>query len=164
MAFREVTLTEEEQKAGGGRPFKKFDAIGDKVLGFLVKKEKRTVNYKDGAKEETIYILYGEHIDQNQVKSTREFEITPPQDLRKKLEKAEREFGLQEGMGHLIQAKFSSTLTIEGRSDPMKIFTFACDTEFKPQKPLPASVTWAKSKAGSAPPPPPPPADDDIPF
>ena len=162
MAFREVTLTEEEQKAGGGRPFKKFEAIGDKILGFLVKKEKRTVNYKDGSKEETIYVLYGEHADQHGVKTTREFEVTPPQDLRKKFEKAEREFGLREGMGHLVQAKFNSTLAIEGRSDPMKLFTFACDTEFKPKTPLPASVTWAKT-AGSNP----PPAatdDDDVPF
>lgn len=161
MAFREVTLTEEEQKAGGGRPFKKFDEIGDKALGFLVKKEKKTVNYKDGAKEETIYVLYGEHVDQHQVKSTREFEITPPQDLRKKLEKAEREFGLKEGMGHLIKATFSSKLKIDGRDDPMKIFSFACDTEFTPAKPLPSSVTWAKSSAGR---PPPVDPDDDIPF
>lgn len=164
MAFREVTLTEEEQKAGGGRPFKKFEAIGDKVLGFLVKKEKRTVNYSTGAKEETIYILYGEHADQHGVKSTREFEITPPQDLRKKLEKAEREFGLQEGMGHLIKATFSSTLDIAGRTDPMKLFSFACDTEYKPQNPLPASVTWAKHAKSAAANTAPPPVDDDIPF
>lgn len=163
MAFREVTLTEEEQKAGGGRPFKKFEAIGDKVLGFLVKKEKRTVTYRPGeSKEETIYILYGQHTDQNGVTSSREFEVTPPQDLRKKLEKAEREFGVKEGMGHLIKATFTSTLPIEGRSDPMKVFTVACDTEPQLKGPLPASVTWAKSKTGSTPPP--PAADDDIPF
>lgn len=161
MAFREVTLTEEEQKSGGGRPFKKFDAIGDKALGFLVRKERKTVNYRDGSKEETIYVLYGEHIDQNKVKSTREFEVTPPQDLRKKLEKAEREFGLREGMGHLVQMKFTSTLKIEGRDESMKIFSVACDTEYKPQKPLPASVVWAKSSAGTERP---PPADEDIPF
>jgi hypothetical protein len=35
MAFREVVLTEEEQKAGGGRQWKKFEAIGDSALGFF---------------------------------------------------------------------------------------------------------------------------------
>ena len=160
MAWKTVELTEEEQKSGGGRPFKKFTAIGDTVLGFYVKKEKTTANYKDGPKEETVYIIYGEHVDQNGVKSDREFEVTPPQDLKKKLEKAERE-GLAPGMGHLIKAKFDTTLAIEGRSDPMKLFTFAFDTEFVPKKPLPASVTWAKSGGGA---PRKPAADDDIPF
>jgi hypothetical protein len=65
-------------------------------------------------------------------------------------------------MGHLVKMSFTSTIPIEGRSDPMKVFTVAVDTDFKPQNPLPASVTWAKSKAGSGAPP--PPADDDIPF
>lgn len=147
MAWKTVELTEEEQKSGGGRPFKKFNAIGDTVLGFYVKKEKTTANYKDGPKEETVYIIYGEHVDQNGVKSDREFEVTPPQDLKKKLEKAEREGGLAPGMGHLIKAKFASTLAIEGRSDPMKLFALAFDTEFVPKKALPASVTWAKSAA-----------------
>jgi len=163
VAWKTVELTEEEQKSGGGRPFRKFTAIGDTVLGFYVKKEKKTVTYREGEppKEETIYIVYGEHVDQNGVKSDREFEVTPPQDLKKKLEKAEREGGLAPGMGHLVKAKFSSTLAIEGRSDPMKIFTFAFDTEFTPKKSLPASVTWAKSGGGA---PPKPAADDDIPF
>lgn len=160
MAWKTIELTEEEQKTGGGRPFRKFNAIGDDALGFYVKKETKTVNYSTGAKEETIYIFYGQIADQHGVKSTREFEITPPQDLRKKLEKAEREEGLAPGMGHLVKMKFSSTLKIEGRDDPMKLFAVACDTEFKPQQPLPASVTWAKS--GGAPPK--PAADDDIPF
>lgn len=162
MAWKTIELTEEEQKAGGGRPFKKFTAIGDDALGFYVKKEKQTANYKDGPKEEMVYVFYGQIADQDGVKTTREFEVTPPQDLRKKLEKAEREAGLAPGMGHLVKMRFSSTLEIPGRTDPMKLFTTAVDTDFKPQQPLPASVTWAKSAekrpqhAGGS--------DDDIPF
>ncbi len=158
MAFKEVVLTEEEQRAGSGRPFKKFDAIGDKALGFLVKKEKRTVNYKDGAKQVTKWIFFGKLPGRQ---SAEEFEITPTTDLEKKLKKAEREMGLVEGLGHLVKMTFSSTLKIEGRDDPMKAFTVVVDTSFMPQNPLPASVTWAKSKAApreslST--------DDDIPF
>jgi hypothetical protein len=168
VAWKTIELTEEEQKAGGGRPFRKFNAIGDDALGFYVKKETKTVNYKDGPKEEAIYIFYGQIADQHGVKSTREFEVTPPQDLRKKLEKAERPAdgtpeggaGLAPGMGHLVKMKFSSTKQIEGRDDPMKLFTVATDTEFKPQQPLPASVTWAKSNAPASKPAP----EDDIPF
>lgn len=162
MAWKTIELTEEEQKAGGGRPFKKFNAIGDEALGFYVKKEETTANYKDGPKKETVYVIYGKHVDQNGVTSNREIEITPPQDLKKKLEKAEREGGLAPGMGHLIKMKFTSTKTIEGREDPMKLFTVAVDTDFKPTNPLPASVTWAKSAAANTAPP--PAADDDIPF
>lgn len=158
MAFREVTLTEEEQKSGGGRQWKKFDAIGDTALGFLVKKEAAKANYADGPKDIIKWIFYGKLPGRP---SAEEFEITPPMDLEKKLKKAEREFGLQEGMGHLVKMTFTSTLPIEGRSDPMKIFTVATDTEFKPQQPLPASVTWAKSRTNTAPP---PPTDDNIPF
>lgn len=161
MAWKTIELTEEEQKAGGGRPFKKFNAIGDEALGFYVKKEKKTANYKDGPKDEMIYIFFGRHTDQNGVRTTREFEITPPTDLKKKLEKAEREAGLAPGMGHLVKMKFTSALAIEGREEPMKLFEIAIDTEFKPQNPLPASVTWAKSTGAAAPK---PAADDDIPF
>lgn len=164
MAWKTIELTEEEQKVGGGRPFRKFNAIGDEALGFYVKKEKKSVSYRAGEapKEETIYVFYGQHADQNGVKTTREFEITPPTDLKKKLEKAEREAGLAPGMGHLVKMKFTSTLAIEGREDPMKLFTLAVDTEFKPQNPLSASVTWAKStqKVGAAE----TPGLDDIPF
>ncbi len=162
MAFREVTLTEEEQK-GGGRQWKKFDAIGDTALGFLVKKENSTANYSDGPKQVTKWIFYGKLAGRP---SPEEFEITPTTDLEKKLKKAERVpeaggFGLAEGLGHLVKMSFMSTIPIEGRSDPMKVFTVAVDTDFKPQNPLPASVVWAK-KAGSAAPT--PAADDDIPF
>lgn len=173
MAFREVTLTEEEQKAGGGRPFKKLAAIGDTALGFYVRKETKTVNYSNGPKEETVYILYGQHTDQHGVASTREFEVTAPYDLKRKVDKAERPWkglkedgslvdglGLAPGMGHLLKFKFSSTKKIDGRDEPMKIIDLNVDTEFKPQQPLPASVTWAKSRTNTAPPPP----ADDIPF
>lgn len=152
MAWKTVELTEEEQKAGGGRPFRKFNAIGDEILGFYVKKEKTTANYSNGPKEEMVYIFWGQHTDQHGVKSDREFEVTPPQDLKKKLEKAERSvsdggLGLVAGFGHLVKMKFTSTKEIEGRTEPMKICAVAVDTEFVPKKALPASVTWAKSAA-----------------
>jgi hypothetical protein len=166
MAWKKVELTEDEKKAGSGRPFKKFAAIGDKALGFFVKTEKKTANYTDGPKEETVYVLYGEVVGQDGAKSTCEFEITPPTDLKKKLEKAQRAVsddgaGLQAGMGHLVQMAYTSTLKVEGRSDPMKIFGLAVDTEFVAKSPLPASVVWAKSRAPASSP---PAGDDDIPF
>lgn len=165
MAWKTIELTEEEQKAGGGRQWKKFEAIGDSALGFFVKKETATANYSDGAKQVTKWIFYGKCTDQHGVAANREFEITPPMDLEKKLKKAEREMGLAEGLGHLVKMTFTSTLAIEGRDDPKKIFTVAVDTDFKPQNPLPASVTWFRQRgAEKSPEKPPYNPDDDIPF
>jgi len=157
MAFKRVELTEEEMKSGGGRQWKKFDAIGDSALGFLVKKEKATANYKDGPKEITKWIFYGKLAGRP---TPEEFEISPPTDLEQRLEKAEREQGLLPGVGHLVKMSFTQTRPIEGRTDPKKIFTVEVDTEYKPANPLPASVMWAKSSSGTTKPPP----EDDIPF
>lgn len=167
MAWKTVELSEEEKKAGGGRPFKKLAMIGDTALGFFVKEEKKTVNYSNGSKEETIYVLYGQHTDQHGVASTREFEVTAPYDLKRKVDKAQRPpaeggFGLAPGLGHLVKFKFSGTQKIDGRDEPMKIVDLNVDTEPDLKgRTLPASVTWAKSKTNA---PPPPAADDDIPF
>lgn len=166
MAFREVVLTEEEQK-GGGRPYKKLEAIGDSAVGFLVAVETQTKTFRieEGPKTFKAYVLWG-RLDGKVC----EFEVTGSYDLDRKMAKALKPFdgspdgglGLQEGMGHLVRMKFSSTLNT-GQTSPMKMFIVAADTEFKPERPLPASVTWAKQAA-------PrdadrkPPADDDIPF
>lgn len=160
MAFREVVLTEEEQK-GGGRPYKKLEAIGDSAVGFLVRKERQKKNFPDGAKEITAWVLYGKNGEMMQ-----EFEVTGTYDLDRRMEKAMKSvdnggLGLQGGMGHLVRMKFTSTLDT-GQTSPMKLFTVAADIEFKPERPLPASVTWAKQAAHGADRK--PPSDDDIPF
>lgn len=161
MAFKKIELTEEEMKSGGGRQWKKFEAIGDSALGFLVKTEKATANYKEGPKEITKWIFYGKLAGRP---APEEFEVTPPTDLEQRLEKAEREQGLRAGLGHLVKMTFTQTRDIEGRTDKKKIFTVEVDTEFKPQNPLPASVTWAKSKPAEVMKFEKPAPDDDIPF
>lgn len=161
MAFREVVLTEEEQK-GGGRPYKKLEAIGDSAAGFLVRKERQSKTFDGVAKTLTAWVLYGKNGE-----TVQEFEITSTYDLDRKMDKAMKSaadggLGLQEGMGHLVKMKFTSTLDT-GQTSPMKVFTVAADTEFKPERPLPASVTWAKQAAPHGADRKPPP-DDDIPF
>lgn len=164
MAFREVVLTEEEQKAGGGRQWAKFAAIGDSALGFFVRKEtqKKTFKVEEGEKTIELWIFYGKLPGRP---SPEEFEVIPTHDLKMKLEKAEREFGLKEGLGHLVKMTFSSTRKIDGRDEPMKIFTVATDVEFQPKTPLPASVTWFRQRgAEKSPANPPYNPDVDIPF
>lgn len=160
MAFKTVELTEEEQKGNGGRKFKKFEAVGDKMLALFVKTEKATANYSDGPKEVTKYIFWN--------RTDGEFEVTPTTDLDKKLKKAMKPesdggFGLAPGLGHLVKIAFASTLPIEGRADPMKIFSVAVDTAPEAQfhAGAPAEVLSAKTgrQAKNAPPP-----EDDIPF
>lgn len=161
MAWKTVELTEEEQKAGGGRQWKKFEAIGDSAAGFFVKTEKTTANYTDGPKEVTKWIFYGKLPGRP---SAEEFEITAPTDLEKKLKKAERELGMVAGVGHLVKMTFTSTRQIEGRADPMKVFTVAVDVEFKTKEPLPASVTWFRNRGAEKSPRSTHVEEDDIPF
>jgi hypothetical protein len=172
MAFRQVELTEEEMQQSGKR-YEKFDAIGDTVTGVLVKKESVTKTFKveEGPKTFDAYHFYGPK--RGDAKAPLHFEISPlPYDLDRKMKKAMRPvaeggMGLEPGKGHLVQMKFSSTLLIEGQANPMKVITLAVDTEFKPQKPLPADVVWAKDKRQTSAPPPAgaqPDYDDDIPF
>lgn len=171
MAFRQVELSEEEIQQSGKR-FEKFEAIGDTVTGVLVKRENVTKTFKaeEGPKTFDAYTFYGPK--RGDSKAPLMFEISPlPFDLERKMKKALRPvadggMGLKPGKGHLVQMKFSSTQDT-GQASPMKVFTLAVDTEFKPQKPLPADVVWAvksgsTSSAGAAQSKPPP--DDDIPF
>jgi hypothetical protein len=167
MAWKKVELTEEEKKAGGGRPFKKFSAVGDSALGFFVEIEEqsKTFNAAEGPKIVTAYIFYGEVVGQDGVKSTREFEITAPYDLDRQLKKAMRPeseggYGLVAGMGHLVKMKRTGSQDT-GQASPMGLFEVAVDTEFVAKSPLPASVVWAKSRA---PAPNAPAGGDDIPF
>lgn len=161
MAFREVVLTEEEQKSGGGRKFKKFDAIGDKHIGLLVKIESQTKTFRaeEGPKTFDVYTFWN--------RTDGEFEVTPPTDLDKKLKKARRPeseggYGLTPGAGHLVLMAFNSTLPIEGRTDPMKIFALRVDTapEAKILAGVPDSVLHAKKAGGTYG----GGAEDDIPF
>ena len=158
MAFREVELSEEEKK-GGGRKFKKFSAIGDAVLALFVRTEEDTVNYSDGPKRVTKYIFWN--------RTDGEFEVTPDTDLAKKLKKAQRPeseggFGMAEGLGHLVKAKFASTLDT-GQASPMKVYSLAVDTSPDPKflTGTPSTVLFAKqsSRPDARPAP-----DDDIPF
>lgn len=179
MAFRQVELTEEELQQSGKR-YEKFDAVGDNPRGVLVKIVPTTKTFKaeEGPKTFDTYHFYGPK--RGDAKAPLHFEIGPlPFDLERKMKKALRPvseggFGLQPGVGHFVDMKFTGTLAIEGQSNPMKVIALAVDTEFKPQKPLPADVLWAKGKAqtrtsggtqaGGSSAPPPPAADDDIPF
>jgi hypothetical protein len=170
MAWKKVELTEEEKKAGSGRPFKKFEAVGASALGFFVKTEPqtKTFNPAEGPKAITAYIFYGEVVSQDGVKTTREYEVTPPYDLERQLKKAMRAeseggYGLTAGMGHLVKMKRTGSQDT-GQASPMGLFELAVDIEFKPAKPLPASVVWAKSSASNPPPPMSAQDDDDIPF
>jgi hypothetical protein len=166
MAFREVTLTEEEQKAGQKR-FEKFNAIGDTITGVLVRITPTTKTFKveEGPKTFDTYAFWGPK--KGDPKAPADFEISPlPYDLERKIKKAMRPvsedgMGLVPGMGHLVQMKFDSTLPT-GQDSPMYVFKVHVDTEFKPQKELPSHVTWAKR---GSPPPQHAAADlDDIPF
>lgn len=147
MAFKKIELTEEEMKSGSGRQWKKFVAIGDSAVGFFVRKETATANYNDGPKEITKWIFYGKLTGRP---SPEDFEITPPSDLKQRLEKAEKEEGLLPGAGHLVKMTFAKSRVVEGQTDPKKIFEVAVELEFKPQNPLPASVVWAKTAKGSS--------------
>lgn len=154
MAFKEVVLTEEEQK--GGAKFKKFEAVGDTIIAVLVRVEQvtKTFNASEGPKTFTKYLFYS--------KNDGEFEVSPaPTDLERKLKKAMRAEsdggeGLEPGMGHLVKMKFTGTQDT-GQTSPMKLTSVAVDKDFKPLTPLPASVVWAKQKTGSS-------YTDDIPF
>lgn len=173
MAFKEVTLTPEEEKAGQKR-FENFNAIGDVVTGVLVQVRSvtKTFDPREGPKTFDAYSFYGPK--RGDANAPLNFEISPlPYDLERKIKKAMRPiaeggFGLQEGMCHLVQMKFTGTKAIEGQTNPMKIISLAVDTDFKPQKPLPSDVIWAKAKPAQVTPvetPPPAPVDDDdIPF
>lgn len=143
MAFKEVQLSEEEQKSGL-RKFRKFDAIGDKHVGLLVKVEQQTKTFKaeEGPKTFAVYVFW------DAVEG--EFEITPPTDLDKKLKKAMRpgsEGGLDlvPGRGHVVAMKYDSTLAISGRSDPMKLFKLLVDT-------APTPTFLRQNKMGDPPP------------
>lgn len=160
MAFKTVELDEDELKGGSGRKFKKFEKVGDKLLALFVKTEEGTANYSDGVKKVTKYIFWN--------RTEGEFEVTAPTDLDKKLKKAMKSesdggFGLASGLGHLVKIAFASTLPIDGRTDPMKIFSVAVDTAPEAQfhTGAPAEVLFAK---GGRPAKNTPPPEEDIPF
>jgi hypothetical protein len=173
MAFRTVELTEEELQQSGKR-YEKFDAVGDRHRGVLVRivSQTKTFNAAEGPKTFDAYIFYGPK--RGDAKAPLMFEISPlPTNLEQKMKKALRPvseggFGLAPGKGHFMDMNFTGTRAIEGQANPMKIINLDVDTEFKPQKPLPAEVVWAQGKTppassgsgASARPPP----DDDIPF
>lgn len=132
MAFRTVELDESEVV---GLPFKSFAAIGDRHHGVFLRTVESTANYADGPKKVTKYIFKNPE---------GEYEITPPTDLRKRLEKAELRPGFK------VIMEFTHTRPIAGKADPMKVFTVKVDdsTAAAPAKTAPAK----------------PAADDDIPF
>lgn len=147
MAFREVTLTEEERKALGGK-FWKPKAIGDKLLGFFEKYTQRTHDFNDGQGPKTLHSYTFRNREGEWVHDAN-------QDLHVKLQKAMRDpaaggLGLQPGRGHIVAATYTHDVDT-GRASKMKGFKVEVDTDFK---------------RGSPPPPPPPkPAlEDDIPF
>lgn len=160
MAFKKVELSEEEQKGGGGKKFKKFDAVGDKMLALFVRTEQDTANYPDGPKKVTKYIFYN--------RNDGEFEVTPSIDLEQKLKKAAKPtpdgFGMEPGKGHLVKVVFTHVQDIPNSENKKKIFSVEVDTTPDAQfhAGVPAEMLFAKAGAAKSANPPPP--DDDIPF
>lgn len=169
MAFRQVELTEEELKAGG-RKFKKFEAIGDKITAFFIGWETQEKDFKQGRGLETVEGLVFWS------KQEGEFEISPaPDSLKKSINKAMRAesdggVGLKERAGHVVKMHFKATRDT-GQTHPAKIIAIEVDTT--PAIPAgfvfprgvkdaaPASTGSASRQQNNAPP---PVADDDIPF
>lgn len=161
MAFKKVTLTEEEQKSGSGRKFQKFETAGDKALALYVGTVKETANYPDGPKDVVKYLFWN--------RSMGEFEVTPPMDLEQKLRKAQKSeqdggFGLVAGMGHLVRMEFTHTQEIPNSSNRKKIFDVQVDTAPDSQFLAGAPASALHAKSGQPTKNQPPPEDDDIPF
>jgi hypothetical protein len=175
MAFKEVVLTEEEQKAGGGNKYRKFNAIGDKHFGiYLGMMTDHSGNY--GPQEK--HVLWAG--------KDGEFQLNSAFDLDRKIVKAMRDArdggqGLRvwkgEGCPHIVRMTWTASQPIDGREQPMKLFKVEVDTEpqipagvkvptladLYPPEPLPRSRDTSPPRRsdfgdpyGSA--------DDDIPF
>lgn len=170
MAFKEVVLTEEEQKQGSGNRYRKFAAIGDKHFGvFLGTRVDNNGSYGP----QTKYVLW--------TSKEGHFELPSAFDLDKKVAKAQRSvqdggqglYGEWTGTGkpHAVRFTFTSTQDI-GQTNPMKIFKVEADTDLN----LPAGTRvptltelYPPQRAAQGPQPSqrqpnPPPPDDDIPF
>lgn len=128
---------------GGFMRSVKFETIGQKYLGRVLRTQKSIAKYKDGDKEVTEYVFRGK-LPNPQTGATElvEFCLVPPYNLADRLERAEKAGDLV--LGTLCEMHYSGTRPITGRQDPMKIVDLQVDNdglpEFKPleHRPLPA--------------------------
>lgn len=121
MAWQEVDAPKEEMNT---REFVKFNAIGDKVGGFYVGKKTETANFNDGPKQVIKYTF-------RRTDGT-DLELTPPYDLRKRLEKAEADGLLVPDVAVLMT--FTATRDV-GQASPMKIISLKIDPDIKRKVP-----------------------------
>lgn len=146
MAYKEITLTEEEQKAGTGN-FVKFEAIGAKFAGVFVKVTKRNANFNGREREVNDYTFKTKD---------GEFVLNAPFDLERKLRKAALR------PGYKVAMVYTGDLPSEDpNKSAMKLFKVLVDDEIgpaaaAPKPPPPAPKPAAAPSAGSE--------FDDIPF
>lgn len=149
MAYKEIVLTEEEQKAGSSN-YVKFSAIGDKFAGVFVNTNTREVTFP-GQKPRNVtdYVFKnreGTHI------------LSAPFDLDRKLKKAALR------PGYKVAMVFTGEVAPEDPSkSAMKLFKVLVDDEISST----STAAAAPKPPPPAPKPPPPSAGsefDDIPF
>lgn len=156
----------------------KFEVIGQKYLGRVLRKEQQIAKYNDGDKEVTAYIFRGNLPNpQTGADELTEFSVVPPHNLKDRLERAEKAGDLL--FGTLCEMHYTGTRPITGRPDPMKIIELQVNNDKLPErkplehKPLPAPKPQAnQGNTRNIPPPgdewssggPRGGFDDDIPF
>lgn len=144
MAFREITLTEEEMQGGGN--YWKANAIGDKFGGLFLRTQESTGQFK-----RTEWIFRVKNADG----TVSELNFSAPTDADRKLKKANLK------PGHKVIVKYTSDLPMGEGKSPMKIFSVMVDDSAPAlAAPKPAPVPAPK------PPAPAPAADplDDVAF
>lgn len=140
MAWQEVTLSEEE-RASMAQKFYKFEAIGQKLYGRVVRLVPQTGQYaKPGAHD---FVVRTKNAETNEIE---EVVLNPPTDLAALIKKA------NVAVDHAIEATYVSDRDV-GKASPMKVFKLRVNTE-APRAPAPKP----------APVPAPKPAADDLEF
>ena len=132
MAYKEVEV---DDSAASGR-YKKFEAIGDTLLGVYLGKKTRPAH---GEFRESVEYTFKD--------KEGEFVITPPVSLAKRLEKASADGQLVSNVT-ICKMRFDSTIPT-AKGNPMKIIKLAIDND---------------TRAAKAPAPHREPGEDDVPF
>lgn len=131
MAWKDVELSEEE-RASMAQKFYKFEAIGQKLYGRVVRIVPQTGQYaKPGMHD---FVIRTKNTETGEIE---EVVLNPPTDLAALLKKA----GV--APNHAIEATYASDRDV-GKASPMKCFKLRVNTEAPAQaaapKPAPAPV------------------------
>ena len=149
MAYKEITLTEEEQKAGNSN-YVKFNAIGDKFAGVFVNTSTREVTFPGQTKPRNVTDYVFKNKDGLHT-------LSAPYDLDRKLKKAALR------PGYKVAMVFTGEVAPEDPSkSAMKLFKVLVDDEIST-----STAAAAPKPPPPAPKPPPPSAGsefDDIPY